>query len=126
MSDIIKNNLDVLFCPYHLTTSPINDFCCDHSIKSIAVDNYKRLLDLNDELMALKEKLRWIPVSERLPDNNTGKEFECRRKGWPSTDVIMLGFNKLDDGYFQFFNEDWERTYTIDEIDSWREVPNAV
>jgi hypothetical protein len=86
------------------------DECTDGDYVSYFI--YKHL---EKQLEYLKEKLRWIPVTERLPEQHSWvmvKEDSAIAMCWFKDGVFTDAYNS---GYM--FN------VNIDKIDRWREIP---
>jgi hypothetical protein len=49
-------------------------FNCDESLKE-NLSLHSDLITLQEELSALKEKIRWIPIDERLPEREQGVRY---------------------------------------------------
>jgi len=55
-----------------------------HAIKAVCINTLKqRIAELEENLQMAEESQRWIPVEERLPEEN--KEYPVLRKIWAST-----------------------------------------
>jgi len=85
------------------------------------------------ELAELKEANRWIPVSEKLPEEDgryfclihryigTKNEYKCQ-------DILMFTHNPPEDGCYgenKFWDYDVEYGYTKDDdVTHWRQLPS--
>jgi hypothetical protein len=79
--------------------------------KLIESENSVELLE--KQLAELREKLRWIPVSERLPENNG--DYELKNNGYL--------FVVFDNGKWYYQDNNGWKEYIILGIESWREIP---
>ena len=76
---------------------------------------YEDYQKLENQLADLKERLRWIPLTERLPEQNS---WIMVKEG---TAVAMCWFR---DGQFtDAYNSGYMFNVNILKIDSWRKIP---
>ena len=104
-----------------------NEFDCgtgmleDDDGKFVFYDDYEKL---ESELAALKEKLRWISVSERLPEIDA--QVECAYDVMPTQfekhRIIFIG-GINDFGDWEFISPDGLMCKSCIPIMYWREVP---
>jgi hypothetical protein len=73
---------------------------------------------IHKEFNDLKEKLRWIPVSERLPKHNSWVMVK------EDTAVAMCWF--MDGQFTDAYDSGLMFNVNISKIDSWREIPELV
>ena len=76
----------------------------------LAYDDYEKL---EKQLAELREKLRWIPGTERLPENNG--DYELKNNGHL--------FVVFDNGKWYYQDSNGWKEYLILGIESWREIP---
>ena len=76
------------------------------------------LVDRNQQIAELREKLRWIPVSERLPEHI--KDVLCLGHFGGKT-VASRSFKS--DGWFVYDMDGKVIKLNIDEVKYWMEIP---
>ena len=77
---------------------------------------------LEKQLADLKERLRWIPLTERLPNKELTAFYEIKIP--VTNDIFIMMYNgfRVDAVMPFFFDHDGNRFY-IDSVESWRKVP---
>lgn len=75
---------------------------------------FKQLAEWLKELKQLREQIRWIPVSERLPKKGT-RVLTCSNDGYIEIQSIESTY-----GYWENEEGDWS---DIDEITAWMPLP---
>lgn len=66
-----------------------------------------------EELSKLKEQQRWIPVTERLPEDDD--------------DVLIMSSGSISMGYYSVYNEYWADYINVyyDDVTHWMPLPKA-
>ena len=83
---------------------------------------YEDYQKLENQLADLKERLRWIPVTERLPNKEKTAFYEIKMPVTRDIFVMMYNGWRVDAVLPFFFDHDGIRCY-IDSVESWREIP---
>ena len=83
---------------------------------------YEDYQKLENQLADLKERLRWIPVTERLPDRDEKSRYsqvtcEVKKDG----DILILVFNHEHECWDDKEGDDFY--CSIEEVSHWREIP---
>ena len=70
-----------------------------------------RLEELETELSKLKEQQRWIPVTERLPEDDD--------------DVLIMSSGSISMGYYSVYNEYWADYINVynSDVTHWMPLP---
>ena len=81
---------------------------CFNSLRLYAAD---RLEELETELSKLKEQQRWIPVTERLPEDDD--------------DVLIMSSGSISMGYYSVYNEYWADYINVynSDVTHWMPLP---
>ena len=95
------------------------------------LDSWERLADYEDlgpveELAALKEQTRWVPVSERLPDMCGLKCLVLATNKFEQTEVFTAFTGYMEHGKLEFHS--CERPYddlSVWKITHWMLLPEA-
>jgi len=77
---------------------------------------------MRKQLSDLREKLRWIPVTERLPDRDEKSRYSqvtCEVK--KDSEVLILVFNHEHECWDDKEGDDFY--CSIEEVSHWREIP---
>ena len=85
----------------------------------VLFEDYEKL---ENKLMELREKLRWIPVSDRLPERVKNVNYsqvlcEVKKDG----DILLLVFNHEHECWDDSAGDDFY--CDIEEVEFWREIP---
>ena len=95
-----------------------------------AADALEQLQAENDRLKEKVQKMRWIPVEERLPEPNTGDGYWVAKKG-PRGNTMMKLAQYSDYGMVMSIDavtditwRDWDFT-KITDVTHWMPLPKA-
>lgn len=77
----------------------------------------KTTIDACKGAIELLEQTRWIPVSERLPEEHK-EVLTCSLGGF----IEIQSFEDSYDGYWENQNGDWS---DIDEVLAWQPLPES-
>ena len=106
--------------------------CKSENTAQCILDSWERLADYEDtglmpeEIVALKERTRWIPVSERLPNMCGFKCLVCAKNKFEQTDVFTAFTGYMEHGKLEFHS--CEHPYddlSACEITHWMPLPEA-
>jgi hypothetical protein len=97
------------------TINTVCETCCNDGDRQCPVDcKNEQIGVLQKRIAELEEKLRWIPVSERLPENAS---WIMVRQG------VTIGMCMFHNG--EFYDPTYAPCFNIDtsKITNWREIP---
>ena len=105
------------------STSICEDCCDENDFRCMKTDCLASQIDvLTSQLADLKERLRWIPLTERLPDRDEKSRYsqvicEVKKDG----EILILVFNHEYDCWDDKEGDDFY--CSIEEVSHWREIP---
>ena len=105
--------------------------CKSENTAQCILDSWERLAAYEDlgtveELAELKERTRWVPVGERMPDMCGFKCLVCAKNKFEQTHVFTAFTGYMEHGKLEFHScESTHDDLSVWEITHWMPLPEA-